>query len=79
MCSFGLRSTLDGCGQLSGRRGDSLRATLATLSGRTRDYNHTNLHRYNLVVVYTVYNIVCMLVNVQGTAYVYILINLKHL
>ena len=54
VCSFGTRST--GLGSIVfNRRQDSLRSGLAHLAGRTNDYTVTTLHRYLVIVYYSLH------------------------
>ena len=54
VCSFGTRST--GLGSIVfNRRQDSLRSRLAHLAGRTNDYTVTTLHRYLVIVYYSLH------------------------
>ena len=54
VCSFGTRST--GLGSIVfNRRQDSLRSGLAHLAGRTNDYTVTTLHRYLVIVCYSLH------------------------
>ena len=38
------------------RRHDQLRSALATLSGRSKDYTQTALHRFDIFVIKIIYN-----------------------